>query len=69
MAAIRYETPDGVQERQVDDSDIEYNDETQHWRIKRGEKNGRDVYEHVPRERVFSVRIIGKKTGTVVTKT
>ena len=68
MPAIKYETPDGVRERQVDSSEIEYDDETQHWRVKRGEKNGRDVYEHIPRERVFLVRITGKETGTVVTR-
>lgn len=69
MPAIRYETPGGVRELQVSSSEIEYNEETQHWRVKRGEKNGRDVYEHVPRERVFSVQMIGKETGTVVTRT
>ncbi len=46
MPAMRYETPGGVRELQVDSSEIEYNDETQHWRVKRGEKNGRDVYLH-----------------------
>ncbi len=38
MPAIRYETPDGVQELRVDSSEIEYNDETQHWKVKRGKK-------------------------------
>ena len=44
-------------------------DETDHWRVKAGEKDGRDVYELIPRERVYSVQVVGKKTGTAVTRT
>lgn len=68
MAVITYETPDGVAESEVVDAEISYLEETQHWKIKTGEKDGRDIYELIPRERVFAVKTIGTKTGTVVTR-
>jgi len=69
MAVIRYESTDGVIEYSVDADKITYDDETDHWRVKAGEKDGRDVYELIPRERVYSVQVVGKKTGTAVTRT
>ncbi|MFD1641102.1 hypothetical protein [Halohasta litorea] len=69
MAVIKYETPDGPIEYDVAASKISYEEETEHWRVKAGEKNGRDVYELIPRERVFSVQIAGAKKGTSVTRT
>jgi len=69
MAVIKYETPDGPIEYNVANSKISYEDETEHWRVKAGEQDGRDVYELIPRERVFSVKVAGKKTGTAVTRT
>jgi|AntRauTorckE6833_2_1112554.scaffolds.fasta_scaffold03995_6 hypothetical protein len=69
MAVIKYETPDGPIEYDVAASKISYEEETEHWRVKAGEKNGRDVYELIPRERVFSVQVAGAKKGTSVTRT
>ncbi|ATW87632.1 hypothetical protein halTADL_0835 [Halohasta litchfieldiae] len=69
MAVIKYETPDGPVEYSVASSDISYEDDTDHWRVKAGEEDGRDVYELIPRERVFSVKVVGKQTGTSVTRT
>jgi len=69
MAVIKYETPDGPIEYDVAASNITYEEETEHWRIKAGEKNGRDVYELIPRERVFSVQVAGAKKGSSVTRT
>ena len=69
MAVIKYESPDGPIEYSVDASKLTYEEETEHWRVKAGEKNGRDVYELIPRERVFSVQVAGAKKGTSVTRT
>lgn len=69
MAVITYETPDGVAEAEIVAAEISYLEETHHWKIKTGEKDGRDIYELIPRERVFAVEVAGTKTGTVVTKT
>jgi len=69
MAVIKYETPDGPIEYDVAASKISYEEETEHWRVKAGERNGRDVYELIPRERVFSVQVAGAKKGTSVTRT
>ena len=69
MAVITYETPDGVTEAESADSEISYLEETHHWKIKTGEKDGRDIYALIPRERVFAVTVAGTKTGTIVTKT
>jgi hypothetical protein len=69
MAVITYETPDGITEAEIPASEISYIEETRHWKIKTGQKDGRDIYELIPRERVFSVKILGNKTGTAVTKT
>ncbi|MEA1929995.1 MAG: hypothetical protein U9O06_00380 [Euryarchaeota archaeon] len=69
MAVIKYETPDGPIEYDVAASKISYEEETEHWRVKAGEKNGRDVYELIPRERVFSVQVAGAKKGTSVMRT
>ncbi|MFW6321621.1 MAG: hypothetical protein ACOC0Z_07195 [Halohasta sp.] len=69
MAVIKYDTPDGVIEYNVDTSKLTYDEETDHWRVKAGEQNGREIYELIPRERVFSVKVAGAKRGTSVTKT
>jgi len=69
MAVIKYETADGPVEYNVPGSDIEYEPESDHWRVKAGEHNGRDVYEIIPRERVFSVKVVGNKTGISVVPT
>ena len=69
MAVITYETLDGPIEYRVDATDITYEEETDHWRVKAGEENGRDVYEIIPRERVFSVKVAGARKGTVLTRT
>jgi len=69
MAVIKYETSNGPIEYTVDADKISYDEETDHWRVKAGEKDGRDVYELIPRERVYSVQVVGKKTGTSVTRT
>ena len=69
MAVIKYDSPDGPIEYSVDAGNLSYDEETDHWRVKAGEQNGRDVYELIPRERVFSVKVVGKKTGTSVTRT
>jgi len=69
MAVIKYDSPDGPIEYSVDAGKISYDEESDHWRVKAGEQNGRDVYELIPRERVFSVKVVGKKTGTSVTRT
>lgn len=69
MAVITYETPDGVTESEIADTEISYVEETQHWKIKTHEKDGRDIYKSIPRERVFAVKTVGRKTGTVVTQT
>jgi len=69
MAVIKYDAPDGPIEYRVDAANISYEDETGHWRVKAGQQDGRDVYELIPRERVYSVKVAGKKTGTSVTKT
>jgi len=69
MAVIKYESPDGVIEYTVEASNITYEDDTDHWRVKAGETNGRDVYELIPRERVFSVKVAGAKKGTKLTRT
>ena len=69
MAVIRYESTDGVVEYSVDAANLSYDEESDHWRVKAGEKDGRDVYELIPRERVYSVQVVGTKTGTSVTKT
>jgi len=61
MAVIKYETADGLVEYSVPGSDIEYEAETDHWRVKAGEQNGQDVFEIIPRERVYSVKIAGVK--------
>ena len=69
MAVIKYDSPDGTIKYQVAAADIEYDDEIDHWRVKTGQKDGREVYELIPRERVFSVKIAGAKQGTRVTRT
>jgi len=38
MAVIKYETPDGPIEYDVAASKISYEEETEHWRVKAGEK-------------------------------
>ncbi len=69
MAVITYDSPDGTIEYQVAASNISYKDEIEHWRVKAGTEDGRDVYELIPRERVFSVKVAGAKQGTKVTRT
>jgi len=69
MAIIKYETADGPVEYNVSGTDIEYEAETDHWRVKAGKENGRDVYEIIPRERVYSVKMIGVKKGKQLTRT
>ena len=69
MAVIRYESTEGVIEYSVDAAKLSYDEETDHWRVKAGEENGREVYELIPRERVYSVQVVGKKAGTSVTRT
>ena len=68
MAVITYETPDGPVEYRVDAANITYEEDTNHWRVKAGEENGRAVYEIIPRERVFSVKVAGEKKGKVLTR-
>ncbi len=69
MAVIKYDSPDGTIEYQVAASNLSYEDDIDHWRVKAGTNDGRDVYELIPRERVFSVKIAGAKQGTHVTRT
>ena len=69
MAVIKYDSPDGPVEYQVAAANIEYDDEIEHWRVKAGKQDGRDVYELIPRERVFSVKLAGAKQGTQLTRT
>ncbi len=69
MAVIKYETADGPVEYSVPGSDLAYEAETDHWRVKAGEQNGRDVYEIIPRERVYSVKVAGNKTNISVVPT
>jgi len=69
MAIIKYETADGPIEYDVPGSAIEYEPETDHWRIKTGEQNGREVFEIIPRERVFSVSVVGNRTDISVIPT
>jgi len=69
MAVIKYDSPDGTIEYQVAAADITYEDDIDHWRVKAGTADGRDVFELIPRERVFSVKIAGAKQGTQLTRT
>ncbi|GEM_PF-297305 len=69
MVLITYETPDGVRETQITDADLSYDQTKHHWEVKTGEKNGRDVYALIPRERVYEIRRVGKRSGSRVTRT
>jgi len=69
MAVIKYETADGPVEYSAPRSDIAYEAETDHWRVKAGEKDGRDVFEIIPRERVFSVKVVGNKSNLSIVPT
>jgi len=69
MAVIKYESVDGLVEYSVPRSDIVYEPDTDHWRVKAGEQNGRDVFEIIPRERVVSVKVVGNRSDVSVIPT
>jgi len=69
MAVVRYETQGGVEQVEIDYDEMTYQEAKQHWKIKTDERDGRDVYSLIPRERVFSVELVGKTTGSSVTRT
>jgi hypothetical protein len=69
MPVIKYDTSNGVRERQVTSSEISYEEDSHHWRVKTGEQKGKNIYQLIPRERVYAVKMIGQTTGSVVTRT